>query len=298
MVMNEFCLYSLAAACLVWGVLGLRFALSIVMANAVLLLLMCFLPAPAGHEYYPGLAPVWPDPSMFAAGSDMPRHILMLAWPLYWGLAFAALRVIDRVNWPSLSVPPRLALGCAAALILMLCANWAPVSREARLFAVTYLTSPRERAARLADFLREGDERRRCDTSYATLMTLALNARDREVTGVFITELAACDAASATFSEVVRPILDNGDAASLEFLIQCGLTPDMEVFGHDYANGTALAYAAIANRPEMVRLLAASAPERVRGMKYLDSLLRALKERDSTDMLSVLSQMGLEQPDP
>ena len=66
------------------------------------------------------------------------------------------------------------------------------------------------------------------------------------------------------------------------------------MFGHDYANGTALAYAAvIAKQPELVRLIAASAPDKARGLKYRDNMLEALKEQGNKEMLSVLEQAGI-----
>lgn len=272
---QTFCLYSLAAACLVWGALGLRFALSVLVANIILAFLLFNVSAISSNENL--------------------LYALMLLYPLYWGVAFAIFKFLDQANLPSLNVSLRFALGCATALGLVLSANWGPLAREGNLFRLTYFVDPQERAAQLGDFLKRSDEKRLCDDSYATLMRLAANAGDKEVVKVFFSAFSVCNGAAATISDVVRPVLDSGDAASLEFFLQCGLAPDTEVFGHDYANGTALAYAATATeRPELVRLIAASAPEKARHLKYRGNMLEALTERGNKNMLSVLAQLGIQ----
>ena len=271
---ENFCLYGLAAVFLVWGALGLRFGLSVLAANIVLAFILF------------GLGP--------ALGNKNPLYALMLLYPLYWGLAFAAFRFLDRPDMPSMSVPLRFGLGCVAALGLALGAHWDFLAREGNLFRITYLVEPKERATQLADFLKSSARERVCDDSYATLMRLAVKAGDREVVGVLFNAFSACDGAAETVSDTVKPLIDNGDAGLLKFMLQCGLEPDTEVFGHDYANGTALAYAAvIAKQPELVRLIAASAPDKARGLKYLGNMLEALKERRDKDMLSVLERLGI-----
>ncbi len=248
--MNEqtFCLYGLAAAFLVWGALGLRFALSVLVANIVLAFILFFLGP--------------------ALGDNNLLHVLMLLYPLYWGLAFAAFRFLDRPDMPSISVPLRFGLGCVTALGLVMWAHWGFLAREGNLFRITYLVEPRERAAHLADFLKSSDRERVCGDSYTTLMQLAAKAGDKEVVGVLFSAFSACNGAAETVSDTVKPLIDNGDAASLEFLLRNGLEPDTEVFGHDYANGTALAYAAvIAKQPGRVRRIAASAPAKARAQK-------------------------------
>ena len=274
--MNEqtFCLYGLAAAFLVWGALGLRFALSVLAANIVLAFILF------------GLGPV--------LGNENPLYALMLLYPLYWGLAFAAFRFLDRPGWPSMSVPLRFGLGCVTALGLVMWAHWGFLAREGNLFRITYFVEPRERAAQLADFLKSSGRERVCGDSYATLMRLAVKAGDVDVVEVLFSAFSVCNGAAETVSDTVKPLIDNGVAALLKFLLQCGLAPDTEVFGHDYANGTALAYAAvIAKQPELVRLIAASAPDKARGLKYRDTMLEALKERNNKEMLSVLEQAGI-----
>ena len=271
---QTFCLYSLAAACLVWGALGLRFSLSVLVANTILAVLLFNVAALSDNENL--------------------LYALMLLYPLYWGAAFAVFRFLDQANLPALNVSLRFALGCATALCLVLGANWDALAREGNLFRLTYFVDPKERAAQLDDFLKRSDERRLCDDSYATLMRLAVNAKDEEVIKVFFNAFSACNGAAATVADVVKPVLDSGDAASLDFFLQCGLAPDTEVFGHDYANGTALAYAATATgHPELVRLIAESAPEKARHMKYRDNMLEALTERGDKEMLSVLARLGI-----
>lgn len=271
---QTFCLYGLAAAFLVWGALGLRFALSVLAANIVLAFILF------------GLGP--------ALGNENLLYALMLLYPLYWGLAFAAFRFLDQPDLPSLSVPLRFGLGCVTALGLVMWAHWGFLAREGNLFRITYLVEPKERAVQLADFLKFAGRERVCDDSYATLMQLAAKAGDKEVVEVLFDSFSDCNGAAETVSDTVKPLIDNGDAASLEFLLQCGLEPDTEVFGHDYANGTALAYAAvIAKQPELVRLIAASAPDKARGLKYRDNMLEALKEQGNKEMLSVLEQAGI-----
>ncbi|MDR2488203.1 MAG: hypothetical protein LBD42_01680 [Desulfovibrio sp.] len=275
--MNALCLYGIAAACLAWGVLGLRFSLSVLAANTVLAaLFLVALPA-------------------FTDNGNL-LYALILAYPLYWGAAFLSLRFVERANLPALNIPLRFSTGCAAALFFIAWANGDFFIREGKQFHLTYFVQPQERAARLAAFLQESDEKQRCGASYATLMTLAVNARDKDVTRVFLNELAACDGAAATISGAVKPVLDGGDTSALDFLLQCGMAPDTEVFGHDYANGTALAYAAaVAGNPELVRLIAASAPERARGMKYLNTMIRTLEEQDNREILTLLARMGISQ---
>jgi hypothetical protein len=269
-----FCLYSLAAACLVWGVMGLRFALSVLAANAVLAVLFFCLTA--------------------AIDNTNLQYALVLSYPLYLGLAFVLFAFCERVGLPSLNIFWRFGLGCAAALCLALWANGDALLRGATQLGITYFVQPQERAGRLADFLRRSDKKQRCDESYATLMTLAVDARDAEVVRVLFDAFSVCDGAAETVNDTVRPVLDSGDAAALDFFLQCGLFPDTEVFGHDYANGTALAYAAtVAKRPELVRQIVASAPERARRMKYLGTMLETLKEQGGKEILSVLEQMGV-----
>ena len=275
--MNEqtFCLYGLAAAFLVWGALGLRFALSVLVANIVLAFILF------------GLGPVLGDNNLL--------YVLMLLYPLYWGLAFAAFRFLDRPDMPSISVPLRFGLGCVTALGLVLWAHWGFLAREGNLFRITYLVEPKERAVQLEDFLKSSGRERVCDDSYATLMRLAVKAGDVDVVEVLFSAFSVCNGAAETVSDTVKPLIDNGDAALLKFLLQCGLEPDTEVFGHDYANGTALAYAAvIAKQPELVRLIADSAPDKARGLKYRDNMLEALKEQGNKEMLSVLDQLGIQ----
>lgn len=272
---QTFHLYSLAATCFVWSALGLRFALSVLIANTVLAFLL--------FHFDPG------------GGSENLLYVLMLLYPLYWGIAFAVLRFFERPELPSLNVSLRLVLGCTAAVGLVVAANWIPLAREGNLLRITYLAEPKERAALLDAFLEQSGNRLVCDDSYATLMRLAVNARDAEVLEVLFKAFSSCNGAALTVTDVVKPMLDNGDAASLEFLLQCGLAPDTEVFGHDYANGTALAYAATATgRPELVRLIAASAPKKAKNMKYLGNMFETLKERDDQDMLSVLARLGIQ----
>lgn len=275
--MNEqiFCLYGLAAAFLVWGALGLRFALSVLVANIVLAFILF------------GLGP--------ALGDNNLIYVLMLLYPLYWGLVFAAFRFLDRPDMPSISVPLRFGLGCVTALGLVLWAHWGFLAREGNLFRITYLVEPKERAVQLEDFLKSSGRERVCDDSYATLMRLAVKTGDADVVEVFFSAFSVCNGAAETVSDTVKPLIDNGDAALLKFLLQCGLRPDTEVFGHDYANGTALAYAAvIAKQPELVRLIADSAPDKARGLKYRNNMLEALKEQNNKEMLSVLDQLGIQ----
>ena len=272
---QTFCLYSLAAACLVWGALGLRFALSVLVANTILAFLLFNVAVLSDNENL--------------------LYALMLLYPLYWGVAFAIFRFLDQANLPSLNVSLRFALGCVTALGFVLGANWGSLAREGNLFRLTYFVDPKERAGQLEDFLKRSGEKRLCDDSYATLMRLAVNAGDKEVIKVFFRAFSVCNGAAATVSDVVKPVLDSGDAASLEFFLQCGLAPDTEVFGHNYANGTALAYAATATgRPELVRLIAASAPEKARQLKYRGNMLETLTEQDNKEMLSVLVQLGIQ----
>ena len=271
---QTFCLYSIAAVCLVWGVLGLRFALSDLAANAVLALLLFNLDKVIGSE------------NLLIA--------LMLSYPLYWGLAFAIFKALDRPELPSLNVSLRLGLGCLTAFVLVLYINWAPLAHAGNLFHLTYLVNPEERAPRLAAFFKGADEERICDDSYDDLMRLAVNAGDKEVTRVLFTAFSTCKGAATTVSEVVQPVIDDGDAARLEFFLENGLTPDMEVFGYDYANGTALAYAATAaRRPEIVRMIFAASPEKALKMKYLHSIVETLKQQDDKTMLSVLNELGI-----
>ncbi len=271
---QTFCLYSLAAAGFVWGALGLRFAVSVLIANAVLAFLLYGLNTVISNENL--------------------LYTLMLSYPLYWGMAFAACKFFERPELPSMNVPLRLGLGCTAALVFVLCANWAPLARAGELFRITYLIEPKERAVRLAGFLHQSDDRQRCEDSYSDLMGLAFKARDKDVIEVFFQAFATCKGAASTVSDVVKPVIDNGDVAGVEFLLQCGLAPDTEVFGYDYANGVALAYAAVgANRPELVRMIFASAPETARHMKYLDNMLETLNEQGNKEMLSTLDELGI-----
>lgn len=273
--LQSFWLYSIAVACFIWGALGLRFALSVLVANAVLSFILF------------GLSTIVSNTTLLYA--------LMLSYPLYWGLAFAGCKFLERPELPSLNVSLRLALGFTAALGVVLFIHGAFLARTGELFRITYLTDPQKRPAILSEFLQRSNQVQRCDDSYATLMSLAATAKDKEVLKVLFSAFSTCNGAAATVSAVVKPMIDNGDAADLELLLQCGLTPATEVFGHDYANGAALAYAATAaKRPEMVRLLYSSSPETARNMKYFDNMMETLKERNNQEILTVLTQLGVQ----
>ena len=270
---HTFWLYSFAAICVVWGALGARFALSVAVANGVLAVLMFSVAERTSGEL---------------------SHALMLCYPIYWGVAFAAFRFLDRLALPVLAVPWRVAAGCLLTLVFLVCANWLQLARSGELFRVTYLTEPATRAQDLENFFRGADKVERCEDSYSSLMRLAVRARDVEVLKTLFSTFSVCDNAATTITEVALPAIDAGDAARVELFLEAGMSPLTVVLGHDYANGTAFAYAATAaDRPDMVKLLFSASPEAVRGMKYLYAIIETLKQQNNAEMLELFNTLDL-----
>lgn len=270
---QTFWFYSAASACFVWGVLGTRFALSVLLANAVLAFLLFVLAESIGNSNL--------------------LYALMFCYPLYWGLAFAGLSFFVPQGLPAFAVSLRLGLGCFLALVFILCSHSNALLHSATLLQITYLSEPKQRPAALKAFFQNSSEEQVCRNSYATLMRLALNARDKETLSVLLQSFSPCRGAASTLSEVVKPLIDNNALGEVQFLLECGLSPATEVFGHEYANGTALAYAAaVARKPEIARAIFVADPEKARNMKSFSILMDTLRAQGNEEMLSLFSEQG------
>lgn len=268
--------YALAASLLIWGALGLRFALSVLAANAVLACITYLLP----------------EHTQLSANAVT---ALMLCYPLYWGVAFFLLRFVDAL--PQGSVLLRLALCCVLALACVLFANRGLLVRTGTLFYATYLSDPAKRPGMIAEVFEASDYQQVCLDSQATLMRLAVDARDADVAGVLLKAYARCYSASQTMLEAVRPLFAAGDVEAVAFLTDSGLKPSTLVCGSAY-KGTALACAALeAQQPEIVRLLVSRAPDDARNLKHLSVIFDTLREEQDAAMLDVLRQAGLAAPE-
>lgn len=268
-----FWLYTLAVCALVWGVLGLRFATAVLAANCLLSALLFG----ARHLI-----------------DDNLLHALMFCYPLYWGIAFALLSRLDKLPLPSPGASLRFFLCFFAALGFLSAARWDDVVLSGRLIYAAYIADVDERPALVRQAMRQASAKQVCRESHATLMRLAVNARDAEVVSGLLDSFAVCRRASRTMQIAVMPLLDDNELEDVEFLLANGMKPSTLVFGADYANGTVLAYAATATgHSELVRLIAAHDPADARNMKYFDMMLEALRTQKNEKMLRALADAGI-----
>ena len=156
------------------------------------------------------------------------------------------------------------------------------------------MADPKERPALLRKAFAGGNTTQVCKDSHVNLKSLALNARDGAVVNALVDSFSLCPTASRTMQIIVKPLIDRGDKAEITFLLDNGLKPSSLVFGADYANGTALAYAATASgNTEIVKLIAAHNREDARNMKYFSMMLEALQAQGNSPMLRALDEAGL-----
>lgn len=273
MVSHSFLFYTLFAAALLWVALSLRFALSVLAANAIWAALSLLLAdAVAGDTLY---------------------QVLLLCYPLYWGLSFYALRLLDFLPLPTLPAFARAWIGLIAALAFLAAANWGVLVREGRLAYAVYFADPAERPARVGEALALSGTERVCGDSHATLMHLALDARDKAVVSELLKVFDRCPNASLTAVEAIKPLFDRGDEQGLAFLLECGFKPSSLVYGGAYSHGTALAYAACEDKPALARLLLRHDLQDARSLRYLEALKKKLEDDGRAEMLEVLRQEGL-----
>lgn len=270
---QTFWLYSLASVSLIWGVFGLRIALSVLAANAILAVIFWYLPGDSGLG-----------------------DVLLIGYPLYWGVAFFLFRFVEYIPLPAPPVALRVASGCIAAAVLAILANWGWVSYNARLVYATYAAPVEERPRLLEREFAHATYAQVCLDSNATLMRLAMAAGDHKVTGVLLEAFGRCYSASATMEQVVRPVFDAGDVNALGFLMESGLKPSTLVSGSPY-RGSALAYAAsVVQNRELVRALARHNPEDARVLPFLGVLFADLKYANNNAMIRQLTDLGIAPP--
>lgn len=265
-----FWLYSLASVSLVWGVFGLRTALGVFAANAILAVIIWYAP----------------QENDIAA-------LLFIGYPFYWGLAFFLFGFIEAIPLPSPAIAYRVVLGCLAGIAFVMLANWDMLRHNAALLYATYAAPVEKRPGLVEKELARATYGQVCLDSNATLMRLALDMKDSEVTAVLLDAFSRCYSASATVEEVVKPVLDNGDIERFEFLLNNGLRPSSLVSGSPY-RGSVLAYAAgVARNPELVTALARHYPEDCKHVRFLDVLLSDLRKDGNTAMLELLREKGV-----
>lgn len=271
---QTFWLYTFAVCALVWGILGLRFAIGVLGANAVLAYLLFGLRGALG---------------------DNALYALLFCYPVYWGIVFALLGKLDRLQFPSPGPIARFFIGLILALALFGLARQEDLKLTGKIYYAAFLADVSQRPVLIGQALAETNPDKLCNESYANLMNLALNAHDGEVTEVLVRSFSVCPRASRTIQAVVKPMLDAGEKKKLSFLLQHGLKPSSLVFGADYANGSALAYAATATgHPDIVRMIAERNTEDARKMKYFSTMIETLLTQDNTVMLDALDEAGLE----
>lgn len=270
---QAFWLYSLAVCALAWGTLGLRFAVSVLAANGLLAVLLFSLRDFLGDNFI---------------------HALIFCYPLYWGAAFALFAGVDRLQLPSPGPVVRFFMGGLAALSLVCIAKQGDLEFSGRIFNATFVADVQDRPALIRRAFTGGSGTQVCRDSHANLMALALHARDGEVVRALVDSFAVCPVASRTMQVVVKPLIDQGSTDELSFLLQNGLKPSTLVFGADYANGSALAYAATAsNHPEVVKLIGGHDRQDAKNMKYFTMMIEALQAQDNAPMLRALREAGL-----
>lgn len=270
---HTFWAYSLASVFLVWGALGLRFALSVLAANAALAVLLFCLPAGT-------LGPAV-------------RSALPFGYPVYLGAAFYALERLDRASLPSLPGGLRFFGGLLAALLFAAAANLPTLSYVWNMQCAVYLAGPKERPALLTKTLARSSYQQVCLDSHAPLMELALQARDRDVLRALLAAYDRCYSASATVGAVVKPLFDAGRTEEVSVLLESGLRPSSLVSGTPY-KGTALAYAALeAKSRELVEAIVNHDRSDAQVLPFLHALVEALHERADTAMLHYLREEGV-----
>lgn len=275
---HSFLLYGSAASALVWALLGLRFGLSVFAANSLLLLLW---------RLFPGIGPGAPATPALVL-------VCLVLWPALWGAAFLLLKT-ERL--PALPAGLRVCCGLALCAALCAAANWEPLTRAGRLTYALYVGDTKERPARITAFFATASYAEVCLESHPTLMRLAVATRDLDGARALLRAFERCKTASATMTEAVRPLIDAGDESAVAFLLKAGLRPSSLLFGGDYANGTALAYAAVEGKAELARLIIRHDPDDARSLRYLPLLLSTLRDKGDEDMLRLLEQEGLRPPD-
>lgn len=273
-----FWLYSLASVSLAWGVFGMRIALSVLAANAVLACIFWYAPVYMPEES--GLA-----------------DVLLIGYPLYWGVAFFLFRFVELLPLPAPPVALRVGAGCLAALAFVLLANWGFIGHNARLLYAAYIAPVQERPRLLEEEFARAAYGQVCLDSNATLMRLAMGADDRAVVAVLLDAFGRCYSASATMEEVVKPVLDAGDVHAFELLLESGLKPGSLVSGSPY-RGSVLAYAAgVAQNRELVRVLVRRYPEEAKTLPFLGVLQGDLKSANNNAMLRLLRELKVLPPE-
>lgn len=270
MDMRTLWLYGLALASLVWGLFGLRTALAMLAANTVLAAILCFVPNTGG----------------FAT-------ILSVGYPFYLFMAFFLFSFIECIDFPVLSAAKRIVLSLVGCLVFAALINWDLVSYNARLAYAAYGATVEERPRLIHEAFADAGYGLVCLDSNATLLRLALGAKDQATTAVLFDAFDRCHRASVTVEKVVKPLLDSGDMEQIGFLIENGLKPSTLVFGQAY-RGSALAYAArVAKNPKLVMALLSRYPEKARSTPFIGVLLNDLKNNNELEMLELFEKNGL-----
>ena len=268
-----FWMYSLAAVALTWGLFGLRLAVSVLAANAVLALIFYGLPREALGPAITGALP--------------------FGYPIYWGAAFFLLRWLDALPLPAFPVVPRVVLGVILAMTFVILANKDDVGHSWNLLYATYAAPVEERPALLREEFARSSYQEVCLDSNATLMRLAVSARDKEVAGLLLDAFSQCHTASATMVQAIKPLFDQGDLASIDFLMENGLKPSTLIAGSAYRGG-ALSYAAtVARNREIVLSLIQHDVTDARSLPFLSVLQTTLEEQRNDDMLALLRGAGV-----
>lgn len=274
---QTFWLYNFAAVAIAWGVFGLRFGLSVLAANCVLAAVFFALP----QEY----------------GGFNLRDVLLIGYPIYWGIAFLVFRWVEALPLPSSPLPLRIAVGCVVCIGCVVLAHRGTLSRESSILYAVYLAPVEERPVILEKEFADSPYTDICLDSKAELLRLAMGVGDHDVTAVLLQAFTRCHSGSRTMTEVVKPILDEGDLDGLRFLLDSGLKPSMLVYGSAY-RGSVLSYAAtVARQPDIVRMLIRHDPEGARNLPFLSVLMETLVESEDLAMLHLLHDEGIPIPE-
>lgn len=272
--LHTFWFYTFAVCFLAWGALGVRFSISILAANSFLALLL-----------FPAREII----------DDNILHALIFCYPLFWGAAFGLLYKLEGFQLPFPGTVARFFLGLLAALSILCIANRPGLEFSGRMFYAAFIADTNTRPALIRQTLAHATPHQVCRESHANLMTLAMDADDGEVVRALIENFRICPTASRTMQTVVKPLVDKGDNKKISFLLGNGLKPSSLIFGADYANGSALAYAATAStHPDIVTLIGKHDPKDARSMKYFTMMLEALRTQQNAPMLQALRQAGLD----
>lgn len=263
-------LYSMALASLVWGLFGLRGALAVLAANTTLAVILCFVP-----------------------DADGLASLLSIGYPFYLYMAFFIFGFIEHINIPAVPVTTRVILGCMGCIGFAVLIHWGWVSHNVRLVHAAYIARVEDRPRLIQEAFADASYEQVCLNSNATLLSLALGAKDQATTAVMLDAFDRCHKASATVKDVVIPLLGSEDMEQIDFIVKNGLKPATLVSGSAY-RGSALAYAAlVVKSPELVTALLSRYPEEAVNTPFIEVLLNDLTKANELEMRALLEKNGL-----